>query len=233
MAVSCRGTQHTQHTQYTQYTQHPPHTHTHRTHPSYVQDADLWAWKLPGSREFHAGLSQLGLEYSALANPGIFEQLLRIDVDDIIRRVGGGFIGIGWSGGRFNGRFSLVRRDGWGGRAKCPAPNDPTIRLPTCSLAITVRNHDPPHIAIQPAQGAGVLAEQQRQIAAAVESASTLRLGGELGSQRAWGQALGCVVSGALVGWRSALGNALAERSAQMGLEPVGVVAYVEVGQDG
>ena len=76
-----------------------------------------------------------------------------------------------------------------------------------------------------------MLEEQRRQIAAAVDGASALRLGGEVGEERAWGQALGCVVSGDLVGWRSALGNALAERSAELGLQPVGVVAYVEVGR--
>lgn len=30
-------------------------------------------------------------------------------------------------------------------------------------------------------------------------------------------------------GWRSTLGNTLAKRSAELGLAPVGVVAYVEV----
>eukprot|EP00878_Enallax_costatus_P038257 GHUV01043442.1.p1 GENE.GHUV01043442.1~~GHUV01043442.1.p1 ORF type:complete len:165 (+),score=47.76 GHUV01043442.1:433-927(+) len=35
----------------------------------WVQDADLWSWKLPDSRAFHAGLAAQNLEYSALKNP--------------------------------------------------------------------------------------------------------------------------------------------------------------------
>ncbi|KAI8467657.1 MAG: hypothetical protein J3K34DRAFT_523545 [Monoraphidium minutum] len=130
----------------------------------YVQDADLWTWALPGSREFHAGLSALKLEYSATSNPAIFDQLMAIDVDAVVQR------------------------------------------------------------------GAVVLEQQARQIAAAVDAAAALRLGGALGASRAWGQGLGGRVSGELVGWRSALGNALAERARQMGLEPVGVIAYTEEG---
>lgn len=74
-----------------------------------------------------------------------------------------------------------------------------------------------------------MLEEQGRQIAAAVGAARELRLGGSLGAARGWGHALGCTVSGDLIKWRSALGNALAQRSAELGLAPVGVVAYVEV----
>jgi hypothetical protein len=52
-----------------------------------VQDADLWAWQLPGSREFHAGLSAEGLEYDVNGNPRVFEALLALDVDRVVERV--------------------------------------------------------------------------------------------------------------------------------------------------
>ena len=32
---------------------------------AYVQDADLWAWAMPGSRAFHAGLAASGIDYDA------------------------------------------------------------------------------------------------------------------------------------------------------------------------
>lgn len=45
-----------------------------------------------------------------------------------------------------------------------------------------------------------MLEHQAHAIAAAVEGAQQLRLGGELGGDRGWGHALGCVVSGELIG---------------------------------
>lgn len=101
------------------------------------------------------------------------------------------------------------------------SPQTITAHLPEAGSA------PPPPRTIR--QGTAVLEEQQRQISAAVDRALTLQLGGSTGAGLGWGRALGCRVSGDLVGWRSALGNALAKRSLEMGLEPVGVVAYVEV----
>ncbi|OAE30733.1 hypothetical protein AXG93_402s1460 [Marchantia polymorpha subsp. ruderalis] len=52
----------------------------------YIEDADLWKWKLPDSKAFSSGLSDIGLEFSYLKNPGIFEQLLELDTQDLICR---------------------------------------------------------------------------------------------------------------------------------------------------
>eukprot|EP00955_Chlamydomonas_euryale_P078044 363074-Chlamydomonas_euryale.AAC.2 len=41
----------------------------------FVEDADLWTWKLPDSREFNAGISALNLEYDVHKNPDIFQTL--------------------------------------------------------------------------------------------------------------------------------------------------------------
>lgn len=50
----------------------------------YVEDGDLWAWKLPGSHAFHAGIGALGLEYDIEKNPGIFDQLLLLTPNQVI-----------------------------------------------------------------------------------------------------------------------------------------------------
>jgi hypothetical protein len=50
----------------------------------YVEDGDLWAWKLPDSHAFHAGIGALGLEYDTEKNPGIFDQLLLLTPDQVI-----------------------------------------------------------------------------------------------------------------------------------------------------
>jgi hypothetical protein len=60
-----------------------------------------------------------------------------------------------------------------------------------------------------------------------------VQLGGPRHRSRGWGRALACRVSGEMVGWRSALGNALAQRGQELGLAPAGVVAYIEVGLGG
>lgn len=52
-----------------------------------VEDADLWRWSLPDSQAFHAGLAGLKLEYSALANPDIFDQLLALNPQQVIAGV--------------------------------------------------------------------------------------------------------------------------------------------------
>eukprot|EP00878_Enallax_costatus_P029631 GHUV01032163.1.p1 GENE.GHUV01032163.1~~GHUV01032163.1.p1 ORF type:complete len:122 (-),score=28.32 GHUV01032163.1:834-1199(-) len=51
----------------------------------WVQDADLWSWKLPDSRAFHAGLAAQNLEYSALKNPQIWQQLQQLDAQKVIQ----------------------------------------------------------------------------------------------------------------------------------------------------
>lgn len=52
----------------------------------YVEDADLWKWKLPDSKAFHAGLGSLKLEYDANKNPSIFQQLCALQLNTVIQQ---------------------------------------------------------------------------------------------------------------------------------------------------
>lgn len=52
----------------------------------YIEDADLWRWRLPDSRAFHAGLAALRLEYDVNRNPAIFDALLALPAAAIIGR---------------------------------------------------------------------------------------------------------------------------------------------------
>lgn len=45
----------------------------------YVQDADLWTWKLPDSKAFHAGLVAARIEYDARKNPMLWEELMQLN----------------------------------------------------------------------------------------------------------------------------------------------------------
>ena len=54
---------------------------------AYIEDADLWRWRLPDSRCFHAAFGALGLEMDANANPAIFDQLLQLLPAELIARV--------------------------------------------------------------------------------------------------------------------------------------------------
>jgi len=51
---------------------------------AFVEDGDLWRWKVAGSKAFYAYLKTLDLEFDAVKNPGIFDQLLGIDVKHAI-----------------------------------------------------------------------------------------------------------------------------------------------------
>ena len=53
----------------------------------YIEDADLWRWQLPDSKQFHAGLGEMRLEYDVTKNPAIFDQLCRLKAADIINKV--------------------------------------------------------------------------------------------------------------------------------------------------
>ncbi|GAB4821849.1 hypothetical protein N2152v2_008895 [Parachlorella kessleri] len=52
----------------------------------YIEDADLWRWRLPDSKAFHSGLGSLRLEYDATKNPGIFDELLAQSPESLIAR---------------------------------------------------------------------------------------------------------------------------------------------------
>eukprot|EP00775_Hariotina_reticulata_P013850 gene13850-13972_t len=129
----------------------------------WVEDADLWTWKLPDSRAFHAGLAGQGLEYSAIRDPDIFDKLLDLDTQHVLQ------------------------------------------------------------------QGATVLQQQELLINEALAAAQQYQLGGTEGLTKGWGSCLGVKITGGdLVKFRSTLGNRLAERSKELGMSPVGLVAYVE-----
>lgn len=78
------------------------------------------------------------------------------------------------------------------------------------------------------ALGKPILAEQRRQVAAAVAASFEVALGGAAGGKLGWGRCLAVRVGQELAGLRSQLGNALAEESQRRGLRAVAAVAYVE-----
>lgn len=41
----------------------------------YIEDADLWRWRLPNSKEFSSGLKDLNIEFDARLNPTLFQQV--------------------------------------------------------------------------------------------------------------------------------------------------------------
>ncbi len=54
---------------------------------AYIEDADLWRWRLPDSKCFHAGFTSMGMEWDANVNSKVFDQLLGLQPADIIKQV--------------------------------------------------------------------------------------------------------------------------------------------------
>ncbi|CAN7028875.1 unnamed protein product [Brassica rapa subsp. trilocularis] len=52
----------------------------------YIEDADIWKWKLPESKAFNSGIIDLGIEYNFNQNSSLFQQLLSLDHDSVINR---------------------------------------------------------------------------------------------------------------------------------------------------
>ncbi|CAA2938945.1 Hypothetical predicted protein [Olea europaea subsp. europaea] len=52
----------------------------------YIEDSDLWRWRLPNSKAFSSGLKDLNLEFNARLNPSLFQQLLSLDLESLIRQ---------------------------------------------------------------------------------------------------------------------------------------------------
>ncbi|KAL9155464.1 hypothetical protein ABFS82_09G005100 [Erythranthe guttata] len=50
----------------------------------YIEDADLWRWRLPDSKAFSSGLKDLNLEFDVTSNPSLFQQLLSLDLESVI-----------------------------------------------------------------------------------------------------------------------------------------------------
>ena len=133
----------------------------------HIEDGDLWKWKLPGSKEFYAGLTVAKLNLDVRTNPTIFDQILSTSPAQLIEV----------------GKVELVRQD--------------------------------------------------KLIAAAIEEAYVIDIGGELGRKSQWGQGLAVNIEGELIDFRSSLGNQLAETAGQRGLKPVGAIVYREEGMEG
>jgi nanoRNase/pAp phosphatase (c-di-AMP/oligoRNAs hydrolase) len=77
-------------------------------------------------------------------------------------------------------------------------------------------------------QGKVELRRQEELIEAAVKQAFRMQLGGAAGQQAGWGQCLAVLVNDEMAKKRSQLGNRLSERSQELGLRPMGCVAYQE-----
>ncbi|ESW24587.1 hypothetical protein PHAVU_004G143000 [Phaseolus vulgaris] len=52
----------------------------------YVEDGDLWRWRLQNSKAFSSGLKDLNIEFDARKNPSLFDQLLSLNLNTIISR---------------------------------------------------------------------------------------------------------------------------------------------------
>ncbi|KAL0318667.1 UNVERIFIED_CONTAM: hypothetical protein Sangu_2022900 [Sesamum angustifolium] len=45
----------------------------------YIEDGDLWRWRLPNSKAFSSGLKDLNLEFDVILNPTLFQQAVNAD----------------------------------------------------------------------------------------------------------------------------------------------------------
>ncbi|TKY44897.1 R106 protein [Spatholobus suberectus] len=52
----------------------------------YIEDGDLWRWRLPNSKAFRSGLKDMNIEFDVRKNPSLFDQLLSLDLDTIISK---------------------------------------------------------------------------------------------------------------------------------------------------
>ncbi|XP_055828490.1 uncharacterized protein LOC129896579 [Solanum dulcamara] len=52
----------------------------------YIEDRDLWRWKLPDSKAFSSGLDDHHIEYDVNLNPSLFQQLLALDVKSVVEQ---------------------------------------------------------------------------------------------------------------------------------------------------
>ncbi|XP_062109576.1 uncharacterized protein LOC133821092 [Humulus lupulus] len=52
----------------------------------YIEDGDLWRWRLPNSKAFSSGFKDLNIEFNVELNPSLFDQLLSLDLEDVISK---------------------------------------------------------------------------------------------------------------------------------------------------
>ncbi|KAK9742851.1 hypothetical protein RND81_03G200400 [Saponaria officinalis] len=50
----------------------------------YIEDVDLWRWRLENSKAFSSGMKDSNIEFDFNVNPSVFKQLLALNVDDVI-----------------------------------------------------------------------------------------------------------------------------------------------------
>ncbi|GMY24643.1 hypothetical protein FCV25MIE_19885 [Fagus crenata] len=50
----------------------------------YIEDGDLWRWKLQNSKAFSSGLKDSNIEFDVNLNPSLFQQLLGLNVESVI-----------------------------------------------------------------------------------------------------------------------------------------------------
>ncbi|EEF37759.1 uncharacterized protein LOC8289785 [Ricinus communis] len=50
----------------------------------YIEDRDLWRWRLPNSKAFGSGLEDLNFDFNVLSEPSLFDQLLSLDLESVI-----------------------------------------------------------------------------------------------------------------------------------------------------
>ncbi|XP_008681586.1 uncharacterized protein [Zea mays] len=50
----------------------------------FIEDGDLWRWKIPNSKAFSSGLKDLDIEFNVNANNKLFDQLLELDPEHVI-----------------------------------------------------------------------------------------------------------------------------------------------------
>ncbi|XP_052176981.1 uncharacterized protein LOC127791186 isoform X2 [Diospyros lotus] len=50
----------------------------------YVEDGDLWKWRLENSKAFSSGLKDLNIEYNIRSNPNLFQQLCALELESVI-----------------------------------------------------------------------------------------------------------------------------------------------------
>ncbi|WVZ74171.1 hypothetical protein U9M48_022385 [Paspalum notatum var. saurae] len=52
----------------------------------FIEDGDLWRWKIPDSKAFSSGLKDLDIEFNVNENSTLFDQLLELDPEHVISR---------------------------------------------------------------------------------------------------------------------------------------------------
>ncbi|GAB2217254.1 hypothetical protein Droror1_Dr00000426 [Drosera rotundifolia] len=50
----------------------------------YIEDGDLWKWRLENSKAFNSGLKDIGIEFDVGVNPAVFDQLRSLELKSVI-----------------------------------------------------------------------------------------------------------------------------------------------------